>query len=207
MDEIALWESREREFVSLAEAPTTENKARRKELITLISARFPGSPRALRLSLLDLEADGLNASAFKGYRELGPTDAFARRRIVAMYRRLGEAEQAVEELVKYLELFQADCSAWAELRDLYVVQGELKKAVFASEEVLLVNPKDEKELCRHGELLLLSGDAVSARKYYCLAAEVNVANEEALRGIGRCLEVDSRGCDKLKQWLKERANQ
>jgi tetratricopeptide (TPR) repeat protein len=204
MEEIELWESREREFVGLAEAPTAENKARRKELITLITQRFPGSLRARRLSLLDVEADGLNASAFKGYQELGPTDAFARRRIVTMYRRLGEPEKAAEELVKYLELFQADTSAWAELRDLYAAQRELKKALFASEEVLLANPKDEKELCRHGELLLASGDAVSARKYYCLAAEVNVANEEALRGIQSCLDVDSRGCEKLQQWLRDR---
>src|SRR5688500_1307265 len=136
MDEVELWEAREREVVGLAEAPTPDGKARRKELIALFAKTFPGSPRAQRLALLDLEADGLNASAFKGYVELGPTDAFARRRIVAMYRRLGEADKAVEELVKYLELFQADTSAWAELRELYAGQKQLKKALFASEEVL-----------------------------------------------------------------------
>jgi tetratricopeptide (TPR) repeat protein len=204
MEDVELWEAREREFVGLAESPSAENKARRKELIALITKQFPGSPRAKRLTLLDLEADGLNASAFKGYKELGPTDAFARRRIAAMYRRLGETDKAILELASYLELFQADAAAWGELRDLYAGERQLKKALFASEEVLLADARDEKQLCRHAELLLASGDAVAARKYFCLAAEVNVASETALNGIRACLEVDSRGCEKLKEWLEEK---
>ncbi len=202
--EIELWEAREREYLALAEAPTLENKGRRKELLASITARFPGSKRAHMLSLAELEAEGMNASAFKAYSSMGPTDAAARKRIVGMHRRLGQDEKAIEELVSYLELFQADTDAWSELRDLYVSRGEWKKSVFASEEVILARPSVEKELCRHAELVLSTGDAVLARKYFCRAAELNVKNEEALRGIQKCLHVDSKGCDKLARWVEEK---
>lgn len=196
-DDVHKWEAMERIYLSLAAGPL-EQRALRQSVLGLLRKRFPGSRRVQWLELLETECEGLLKSAYQEYRKMGPTEALARKRIVALHIKQGNVAHAIQELCSYLELFQADAAAWRELRDLYAGERLWKKALFCSEEVLLAYPQNAAVKCRHADLLREMGDDLLARKYYALAAEsILAAHEEegnrlvlaeALRGIRQCID-------------------
>ncbi len=207
-DSVDFWEKCFQSFLQLAlkEDPKT-NAEDRKALLEKMVCRFPGSKRVATLMLVNLEADSMLKSAFAGYLALGKTDSFGRKRILDLHRKAGDPISLVEALCEYLSLFLGDEEAWAELAKVYAAQGELKKCIFCSEEVLLARPNDQNALCNHGDWLLASGDAVMARKYFCRAAELDVKNARALLGIKKSLLSHGDGQEELMKWVDRKLNE
>jgi tetratricopeptide (TPR) repeat protein len=180
----------------------------------MICERFPGSKRAKWLEVMDIEAKGLHGAAFTAYSKMDPTCAFAKKRIIAMHIKVGETEKAIEELCVYLNVFQADVSAWRQLSELYKDKKRYKKAVYCSEEVILAYPTNCAMLFNHAELVYETGDVALARKYFCRVCElVYEANAEeahktlllgALRGIEKCIAMGKEDCAELKAWTQKK---
>ncbi len=57
-----------------------------------------------------------------------------------MLRSMGREEEAIDALVKVLDVSPTDAEAWAELADLYMGQNLYSQAIFSMEEVLLITP-------------------------------------------------------------------
>jgi len=55
-------------------------------------------------------------------------------------RSMDQAPEAITQLVNLLDVSPTDAEAWSELADIYVSQGLLDQAIFALEEVLLIQP-------------------------------------------------------------------
>ena len=208
-DDVEKWEAVESTYLEMLETKGT-SRDERKAVLKLLATRFPGSRRVSWLTLLDLEADGLDRSAFEVYSKMAPTEALARKRIISMHIKEGNVDVAIEELCKYLDTFLADVSAWRQLQELYAQTKQFAEAVFCSEEVVLAYPKNSEVLCRHAELVLHNGDVSLARKYYCLAAEeIYRAKEEesnregltkALLGIRACVGATA----ELNKWVESK---
>ena len=60
--------------------------------------------------------------------------------MVALYKAQGNTMEAIARLVKLLDISPTDAEAWAELADLYLVQGMSSQAIFCLEEVLVIQP-------------------------------------------------------------------
>ena len=61
-----------------------------------------------------------------------------RKRRVALLRGMGRTADAITALTNLLDTSPTDAEAWAELADLYLMQGAYEQAIFSLEEVLLV---------------------------------------------------------------------
>lgn len=206
-DDVLKWEAMERLYMAHLESARGSRDAR-KTILAALAARFPASKRVSRLTLLDVEADGLHKSAYNAYSKMN--DAFGQQRIIAMFVKEGDRPRAIEALCEYLEIHQADAAAWRELRDLYEQDKLFDKALYCSEEVMLAHPNNAAVLTHHGELLSCVDDTALARKYYCLAAEAILsAGEErtnkdvllqALQGVILCCGEGEHV--KLRQWAE-----
>jgi tetratricopeptide (TPR) repeat protein len=53
---------------------------------------------------------------------------------------MGRDTEAIAALTTLLDASPTDAEAWAELADLYIVQGLYQQGIFALEEVLLITP-------------------------------------------------------------------
>lgn len=53
---------------------------------------------------------------------------------------MGRTSAAVNALNSLLDMSPTDAEAWAELADLYLAQGLYSQAIFAQEEVLVLQP-------------------------------------------------------------------
>lgn len=53
---------------------------------------------------------------------------------------MGRTSEAVNALNSLLDMSPTDAEAWAELADLYLAQGLYSQAIFAQEEVLILQP-------------------------------------------------------------------
>lgn len=69
-----------------------------------------------------------------------PTNMPTRKRKAALLRSMGKFEDAIKTLVELLDVSPIDTEAWAELADMYSLQGMYEQAVFCLEEVLLQAP-------------------------------------------------------------------
>lgn len=181
------------------------NQKERRLLFEKIALRFPNSQRVALLRFVGLEADGMLRSAFEGYSSLGATNAFARKRILDMHRKTDDDVAREKSLSSFLEVFQSDEEAWAELSSVYASKEAWKQALFCSEEVILAKPGDCKVLCDHASLLLASGDVALARSYFCRASELDTKSLPALRGLETCL-ARSRvpGDEQISLWVERK---
>jgi tetratricopeptide (TPR) repeat protein len=53
---------------------------------------------------------------------------------------MGRTSEAVNALISLLDMSPTDAEAWAELADLYLAQGLYLQAIYAQEEVLVLQP-------------------------------------------------------------------
>lgn len=67
------------------------------------------------------------------------TQPIAKRR-AGLLRAMGRTSEAVNALSSLLDMSPTDAEAWAELADLYLAQGLYSQAIFAQEEVLILQP-------------------------------------------------------------------
>lgn len=89
------------------------------------------------------QEDGRLSNLLEQYKEAVedmPINMVMRKRRIALLRNVGKSNEAISALVELLDISPTDAEAWAELADLYFVQGSYEKAVYCLEEVLLVMP-------------------------------------------------------------------
>lgn len=53
---------------------------------------------------------------------------------------MGKVDESITALLSLLDFSTTDAEAWAELADLYLSQGLYSQAIFALEEVLILQP-------------------------------------------------------------------
>ncbi|CAD7926735.1 unnamed protein product [Amoebophrya sp. A120] len=171
-----------------------------------LTDKFPDSKRVKRIYALFREATGDYADALTLYKEIlqeAPESTFARRRIIAMKRAQGRTIEAIEAANKHLETFQMDKEVWHELTELYIQEGQLTKAAYTLEDVLLQDPRNMYTVLSYAELIFSIGqDYDLARKYFCLACEIDETSTRALWGLFWCnqqLHKKDQGSDKMLQ--------
>lgn len=59
---------------------------------------------------------------------------------MALLRSLGRVSDAITALISLLDFSPTDSEAWSELSDMYFSQGLYSQAIFALEEVLILQP-------------------------------------------------------------------
>jgi tetratricopeptide (TPR) repeat protein len=75
-------------------------------------------------------------AVYDGILARAPAYEGAHKRKVALLSGQGRLAQAASALVAYLETFQSDLDAWAELADIYSSLGLYRQAAFCLEELL-----------------------------------------------------------------------
>ncbi|KAI1166404.1 tetratricopeptide [Nemania serpens] len=92
-----------------------------------------------------------------------PNVPIAKRR-AGLLRAMGRTSEAVNALSSLLDMSPTDAEAWAELADLYLAQGLYSQAIFAQEEVLILQPNAWNIHARLGEILLMAAKTSDAPK-------------------------------------------
>jgi len=78
------------------------------------------------------------------------------KRRIALLRSLNKPTEAITALNEFIASSPTDAEAWAELADLYVLQGMYPQAIFSLEEVLLITPYAWNIHARLGEVLYMA---------------------------------------------------
>ncbi|KAI2473743.1 tetratricopeptide [Annulohypoxylon bovei var. microspora] len=142
--------------------------------------------RIMALKGILKEADANDAATLnavlKEYDQIlqdNPTNIPILKRRVALLRSIGRISESVSALISLLDISPTDAEAWAELSDLYFSQGLYSQAIFALEEVLVLQPNAWNIYARLGEILYIasksSGDAsqlVEALKRFSRSIEL-----------------------------------
>lgn len=74
---------------------------------------------------------------------------------MALLRSLGRVSDAVAALLSLLDFSPTDSEAWSELSDMYFSQGLYPQAIFALEEVLVLQPNAWNVSIATGRLVLI----------------------------------------------------
>ncbi|KAI0503314.1 tetratricopeptide [Xylaria bambusicola] len=108
-----------------------------------------------------------------------PSNIPIAKRRAALLRSMGRASSAVNALNSLLDMSPTDAEAWAELADLYLNQGLYSQAIFAQEEVLVLQPNAWNVHARLGEMLLMAAKIsdtskrlTEAMKRFCRSIEL-----------------------------------
>mmetsp|Transcript_5315 Transcript_5315/g.19441 ORF Transcript_5315/g.19441 Transcript_5315/m.19441 type:complete len:299 (+) Transcript_5315:116-1012(+) len=164
--------------------------------LTTLQKKFPNSSRVARLQGMFYEAKGEWKKAETTYKELlekDPADTSTHKRVIALLKGHEGYEAAIKELTKYLDTFQADSNAWAELAECYLAVGLYKQAMFCYEELVLASPLTPLYHVKLAEVLFTLGGADNigkARRYFSAAVELSSGtNKRALYGICLCCQV------------------
>ena len=62
------------------------------------------------------------------------------KRRAALLRSMGKVDESVSALISLLDFSPMDAEAWSELADLYLSQGLYSQAIYALEEVIVLQP-------------------------------------------------------------------
>ncbi|KAJ9640256.1 uncharacterized protein PV06_10774 [Exophiala oligosperma] len=97
------------------------------------------------------------------------------KRRIALIRSIGRPQEAITDLVEFVDSFPTDMEAWCELSDLYQTQGCSSQAIFCLEEALLITPYAWNLHARLGELEYMAGvsatDSTDGREHLSLAVK------------------------------------
>ncbi|KAH6648904.1 hypothetical protein BKA67DRAFT_661845 [Truncatella angustata] len=114
--------------------------------------------------------------------EKNPTNIPIAKRRVALLRSLGRTSDAVAALIALLDFSPIDSEAWSELSDMYFSQGLYLQAIFALEEVLVLQPNAWNIHARLGELLLMAAKSTQQN-------DTPKQLSEALKRFSRSVEL------------------
>lgn len=134
--------------------------------------------------------------------EKNPTNIPIAKRRVALLRSLGKVSEAVTALVALLDFSPTDAEAWSELSDMYFSQGLYSQAIFALEEVLVLQPNAWNIHARLGELLLM---AAKSSQQNDAAKQLSEALKRFCRSVELCDDY-LRGYYGLKLTTKQLLN-
>ncbi|RYP77082.1 hypothetical protein DL771_001372 [Monosporascus sp. 5C6A] len=104
------------------------------------------------------------------------------KRRVALLQSMGKVDESVSALISLLDFSPTDAEAWAELAELYFSQGLYSQAIFALEEVLVLQPNAWNIHARLGEVLLMAAKASSQ-------GDASRRLSEALKRFCRSIEL------------------
>ncbi|TGJ86161.1 hypothetical protein E0Z10_g2579 [Xylaria hypoxylon] len=96
--------------------------------------------------------------------QVTPTNLPIAKRRAALLRSMGRSSDAVNALNSLLDMSPTDAEAWAELAGLYLAQGLYSQAIFAQEEVLVLQPNAWNVHARLGEMLFMAAKTSDAPK-------------------------------------------
>ncbi|CAJ2507861.1 Uu.00g090470.m01.CDS01 [Anthostomella pinea] len=142
--------------------------------------------RVMALKGLIKEADANDTATLeiilKEYDQIlqdNPTNLPIVKRRVALLRSMGRTPESITALISLLDVSPTDAEAWAELADLYFSQGLYSQAIFALEEVLVLQPNAWNVHARLGEMLLMASKTSDAPRHLA----------EALKRFSRSIEL------------------
>lgn len=157
--------------------------------LMILSNKFPGSLRVMRLKAMLLEAKEKYEDALAVLDTIIKTDetnSGARKRRVAILKAQGLVNEAIKELVDYLKKFMSDVEAWQELCNLYLQVQDYQRAVFCAEELLLHQPHNHLHHQRLADIRYTMGGIENlelSKSYYSHALKLNPDNMRALLGL------------------------
>ncbi|CAG9787443.1 unnamed protein product [Diatraea saccharalis] len=157
--------------------------------IYCLSQAFPGSMRVMRYKAMLLEAEEKYDEALEILDRIikaDETNAPARKRRIAIMKAQGQITEAIKELVDYLKKFMSDVEGWQQLCELYLQAGELQRAAFCAEELLLHQPHCHLHHQRLADIRYTMGGVENmelAKSYYCHALKLNPDNMRATLGL------------------------
>mmetsp|Transcript_16303 Transcript_16303/g.31629 ORF Transcript_16303/g.31629 Transcript_16303/m.31629 type:complete len:299 (-) Transcript_16303:285-1181(-) len=198
------WSVREQVFLAALDC---NNLSVAGSMLKEIEESFPESQRAARLRGLYLEAQGSVKEAAAVYDALikeNEVNMLAFKRKVCLLKATNKPSEAIAQLTKYLDVFQADAEAWKELALMHVEAGSFRSAVYCLEEVIMCDPHSYISPMALAEAKFsLGGDVVNvldARKYFShsLHLKEGKANPRALWGlmlVTRALDEWARGAE------------
>ncbi|KAI1391174.1 tetratricopeptide [Hypoxylon trugodes] len=143
---------------------TGDDESAHQCLARLVNRFGQDNERIMALKGILKEADANDAATLsvilKEYEQIleeNPTNIPILKRRVALLRSIGRIPDSVSALISFLDISPTDAEAWAELADLYFSQGLYSQAVFALEEVLILQPNAWNIHARLGEVLFVAG--------------------------------------------------
>ncbi|KAJ2979003.1 hypothetical protein NQ176_g3505 [Zarea fungicola] len=154
------------ENLLLACLRTGDDKAALECLERIVIRFGPNDERVMALDGLTREAKALNNSELEKIindynailKENDANVPIAKRK-AALLRSMGRIPESINALTTLLEFNTTDGEAWAELADLYVDEGLYAQAVYALEEVLVLQPNSWITQARLGEVCLMAASA------------------------------------------------
>ncbi|KAI1138975.1 tetratricopeptide [Hypoxylon sp. FL0543] len=108
-----------------------------------------------------------------------PTNIPILKRRVALLRSVGRISESVSALISLLDISPTDAEAWGELADLYFSEGLYPQAIFALEEVLVLQPNAWNIHARLGEVLFIAAKSTGSTSQLV----------EALKRFSRSIEL------------------
>ncbi|KAK5050989.1 hypothetical protein LTR84_003548 [Exophiala bonariae] len=131
--------------------------------------------RVMALRGLYQEAVAENEEALHGilqdYNQIlleNPMNVHIHKRRIALIKAMGRRQQAIANLVDFLDSFPTDVEAWSELSELYYTEGLITQSIFSLEEAVIITPNAWNLHARLGELhymaSLSSSDSVEVQK-------------------------------------------
>jgi ER membrane protein complex subunit 2 len=97
------------------------------------------------------------------------------KRRIALMKSVGKPQDAIQDLVQFVDSFPTDMEAWCELSDLYYGQGFTSQAIFCLEEAIVIAPHTWMLHARLGELEYMaataSNDNAEVEKHLTIAVQ------------------------------------
>eukprot|EP01041_Mallomonas_annulata_P005117 gene5117-10238_t len=140
-----------------------------------LKTKFVSSSRVKILSGMMFEAKGDYMAALGVYDAIlteKPSNLFAHKRKVCIYKAQGQLKLAIEQLNEILSVFQSDTSSWLELTEIYISLCEFNCAAYCMEELVLITPASATYHIRLAEIYYSQGgmeNFIKARKHYSVA--------------------------------------
>lgn len=151
------------------------------ECLKRLSNQFPKSPRVEVLTGIRIESTESEEVVWKYYQELldeDPTNVAVWKRRIAVLRRSGKYDKAVEQLSQYLDTFYADLEGWLELADIYSHCQQYTHALQSLTHALLISPQNPFTHLQFAETAYTANDIPLALKMFLLVIDMDSNDHE-----------------------------
>ena len=112
-----------------------------------------------------------------------PMNVPIHKRRIALMKSLGRHQDAITDLVQFVESFPTDMEAWCELSELYHSQGCISQAIFCLEEAIIIAPNAWNLHARLGELEYLASQSPAD------SADTQKHLSQAIQRFSRSIEL------------------
>ncbi|KAI0567200.1 Tetratricopeptide repeat domain 35 [Gracilaria domingensis] len=181
------WDVLEQLFIAACQL---RDNASASSALSRILGRFPDSARSRVLRGLSLEANCDWIAAANEYIQLiaeHPRAQNAYKRQIALFKSQRKLPEAAALLHHYLDMFATDFDAWAELCSLALQLGRFAHAIFAANELLVIDPENHAAHVVVADVYVTLGGVEHlclARKHYAASLALRPApNLRALYGL------------------------